>query len=145
MLPRISLDNRNADQSWCRSWFRLPETMDRSFADLESLFQQGISARKFKHTKVERRYHVSPFHRIVTAVFIDLASLPQNSTRWWMPPLWTRRSSSRITSNTLKRKGRFETHRHGSACYGDYLCWLSHVLPEMIQECLVSPTILMGL
>jgi hypothetical protein len=91
------------------SWFRLPETMDRSFADLESLFQQGISARKFKHTKVEREHHVSPSHQIVSAVLIDFASLPQSSTRWWMPPLWTRRSSMRITSNTPEREGILET------------------------------------
>jgi hypothetical protein len=91
--------------------------MDRSFADLESLFQQGISARKFKHTKVERGYHVSPSHRFVSAVLIDFASRPQSSTRWSMPPLWTRRSSSRITSNTLKLEGSPDVHRSRVACY----------------------------
>ncbi|OBA22270.1 sugar transporter [Metschnikowia bicuspidata var. bicuspidata NRRL YB-4993] len=36
---------------WC--WFELPETKGRTFAELDNLFSQGISARKFKSTEVE--------------------------------------------------------------------------------------------
>ncbi|KAK7987625.1 hypothetical protein PG989_007940 [Apiospora arundinis] len=38
----------------CLVWtyFRLPETKDRSFAELDLLFRQGTSARKFQHTVV---------------------------------------------------------------------------------------------
>ncbi|KAM0228584.1 hypothetical protein ACHAP5_011905 [Fusarium lateritium] len=37
---------------WC--WFRLPETKDRTFGEIDILFENGVSARKFKHTKVDQ-------------------------------------------------------------------------------------------
>ncbi|KAK1926007.1 general substrate transporter [Papiliotrema laurentii] len=37
---------------WC--WFRLPETKDRSFGELDLLFENRIPARKFKHTRVDQ-------------------------------------------------------------------------------------------
>jgi MFS transporter, SP family, general alpha glucoside:H+ symporter len=38
---------------WC--WFRLPETKDRSFGEIDLLFDNRVPARKFKHTKVDRK------------------------------------------------------------------------------------------
>jgi len=35
------------------SWFEMPETKDRTFAELDVLFRDGVSARKFKSTPVE--------------------------------------------------------------------------------------------
>ena len=39
----------------CVVWafFRLPEPKDRTFAELDVLFRRGVSARKFKNTKVD--------------------------------------------------------------------------------------------
>ncbi|KAK5700737.1 hypothetical protein LTR97_005254 [Elasticomyces elasticus] len=37
---------------WC--WFRLPETKDRTFGEIDLLFENKISARKFAKTKVDR-------------------------------------------------------------------------------------------
>jgi hypothetical protein len=39
---------------WC--WFRLPETKDRTFGEIDLLFENNIPARKFKHTKVDRKF-----------------------------------------------------------------------------------------
>lgn len=39
------------------SFLRLPEPKDRTYGELDVLFQQGVKARKFKHTTVE------PFHQ----------------------------------------------------------------------------------
>lgn len=36
---------------WC--WFRLPETKDRSFCEIDLLFEQKVPARKFKSTRVD--------------------------------------------------------------------------------------------
>ncbi len=40
----------------CTLWtfFRLPEPKDRTYGELDVLFEQRISARKFKHTKVDQ-------------------------------------------------------------------------------------------
>lgn len=38
---------------WC--WFRLPETKDRTFGEIDLLFHHHVHARKFKHTKVDRK------------------------------------------------------------------------------------------
>lgn len=38
---------------WC--WFRLPETKDRTFGEIDILFENHLPARKFKHTKVDRK------------------------------------------------------------------------------------------
>jgi hypothetical protein len=40
---------------WC--WFRLPETKDRSFGEIDLLFENRVPARKFKYTKVDRQCH----------------------------------------------------------------------------------------
>ncbi|KAF4964219.1 hypothetical protein FSARC_7853 [Fusarium sarcochroum] len=37
---------------WC--YFRLPETKDRTFGEIDILFENGVSARKFKHTTVDQ-------------------------------------------------------------------------------------------
>lgn len=34
-------------------YFRVPETKGRSFAEMDMLFQRGVSARKFSSTKVD--------------------------------------------------------------------------------------------
>lgn len=39
-----------ASAIWC--WFELPETKDRTFAELDLLFENHVSARKFKSTEV---------------------------------------------------------------------------------------------
>lgn len=39
-----------ASATWC--WFELPETKNRTFAELDLLFENNISARKFKSTEV---------------------------------------------------------------------------------------------
>lgn len=40
---------------WC--WFRLPETKDRPFGELDLLFENHVPARKFKTTSVDRKSH----------------------------------------------------------------------------------------
>lgn len=40
--------------TWC--WFRLPETKDRSFGEIDILFENRIPARKFKSTKADRKF-----------------------------------------------------------------------------------------
>lgn len=35
------------------TYFRVPEPMGRSFAELDLLFEKGVSARKFASTKVD--------------------------------------------------------------------------------------------
>ncbi|KAI4766421.1 sugar transporter [Aureobasidium sp. EXF-3400] len=37
---------------WC--WFRLPETKDRSFGEIDLLFEHNVSARKFKTTEADQ-------------------------------------------------------------------------------------------
>jgi MFS transporter, SP family, general alpha glucoside:H+ symporter len=44
---------------WCI--FRLPETKDRSFGEIDLLFENRVPARKFKSTKVDRK---CPFSKI---------------------------------------------------------------------------------
>lgn len=39
--------------TWC--YFRLPETKDRTFGELDILFENKIPARKFKYTAVDRK------------------------------------------------------------------------------------------
>ena len=36
---------------WC--WFRLPETKDRTFGEIDVMFENRVPARKFKYTKVD--------------------------------------------------------------------------------------------
>jgi hypothetical protein len=38
---------------WC--WFRLPETKDRTFGEIDLLFEHKVPARKFKSTSVDRK------------------------------------------------------------------------------------------
>ncbi|OKL57255.1 hypothetical protein UA08_07421 [Talaromyces atroroseus] len=40
---------------WC--WFRLPETKDRTFGEIDLLFENNVPARKFKYTKVDQFTH----------------------------------------------------------------------------------------
>ncbi|KAK0648260.1 general substrate transporter [Cercophora newfieldiana] len=40
---------------WC--WFRLPETKDRTFGEIDLLFENKVPARKFKYTKVDQFAH----------------------------------------------------------------------------------------
>ncbi|EED20771.1 MFS alpha-glucoside transporter, putative [Talaromyces stipitatus ATCC 10500] len=40
---------------WC--WFRLPETKDRSFGEIDLLFENHVYARKFKYIKVDQFAH----------------------------------------------------------------------------------------
>ncbi|KAL2127905.1 hypothetical protein VTI74DRAFT_10004 [Chaetomium olivicolor] len=40
---------------WC--WFRLPETKDRTFGEIDLLFDHHVPARKFKYTKVDQFAH----------------------------------------------------------------------------------------
>lgn len=42
---------------WC--WFRLPETKDRTFGELEVLFENRVPARKFKTTKADQFAQIS--------------------------------------------------------------------------------------
>ncbi|PMD19218.1 putative MFS alpha-glucoside transporter [Hyaloscypha hepaticicola] len=44
---------------WC--WFRLPETKDRTFGEIDLLFDNGVFARKFKHTKVDQFAHQNEY------------------------------------------------------------------------------------
>ncbi|KAJ4854777.1 sugar transporter domain-containing protein [Trichoderma breve] len=44
---------------WC--WFRLPETKDRSFGEIDLLFDNHVPARKFKYTKVNQFAHQSEY------------------------------------------------------------------------------------
>lgn len=37
---------------WC--WFRLPETKDRTFGEIDLLFDNHVPARKFKYTTVDQ-------------------------------------------------------------------------------------------
>lgn len=37
---------------WC--WFRLPETKDRSFGEIDLLFEHKVAARKFRTTVVDQ-------------------------------------------------------------------------------------------
>ena len=38
---------------WC--WYRLPETKDRTFGEIDLMFENKVPARMFKHTKVDRK------------------------------------------------------------------------------------------
>ncbi|CRG86964.1 General alpha-glucoside permease [Talaromyces islandicus] len=44
---------------WC--WFRLPETKDRTFGEIDILFDNNVHARKFKHTKVDQFTHQNSY------------------------------------------------------------------------------------
>ncbi|KAK4070801.1 hypothetical protein Trihar35433_5268 [Trichoderma harzianum] len=44
---------------WC--WFRLPETKDRTFGEIDLLFDNHVPARKFKYTKVNQFAHQSEY------------------------------------------------------------------------------------
>lgn len=37
---------------WC--WFRLPETKDRNFGEIDLMFDNHVPARKFKYTTVDQ-------------------------------------------------------------------------------------------
>lgn len=46
---------------WC--WYRLPETKDRTFGEIDVLFDNKVSARKFKTTTVDRMFSLNPDHK----------------------------------------------------------------------------------
>lgn len=74
---------------WC--WFRLPETKDRSFGEIDLMFENQVPARKFKYTKVDRMwsFHLSSIVHIANT---DEQSSPSPRSRWKRPS-WRRRSS----------------------------------------------------
>lgn len=43
---------------WC--YFRLPETKDRAFGEIDLLFENRVSARKFSSTSVDREWRCCP-------------------------------------------------------------------------------------
>ncbi|KAL7915558.1 putative MFS alpha-glucoside transporter [Trichoderma velutinum] len=51
---------------WC--WFRLPETKDRTFGEIDLLFDNHVPARKFKYTKVNQFAHQSEYREKVDIV-----------------------------------------------------------------------------
>jgi SP family general alpha glucoside:H+ symporter-like MFS transporter len=78
---------------WC--WFRLPETKDRTFGEIDLLFDNHISARMFKHTKVDRTFAFHSYSRdLITN--IQFQNLPIKVT---MLTMWRRRA--RLFSSTL--------------------------------------------
>jgi MFS family permease len=47
--------------SFCYCWLRVPETRNRSYGELDLLFENKIPAWRFSKTKVDRKYrHLSP-------------------------------------------------------------------------------------
>lgn len=54
---------------WC--WFRLPETKDRTFGEIDLLFDNKVHARKFKYTKVDREC-LPLFANVVTVLMSDI-------------------------------------------------------------------------
>ncbi|KAJ0415382.1 general substrate transporter [Aspergillus carlsbadensis] len=44
---------------WC--WFRLPETKDRTFGEIDMLFTHRVPARKFKYTHVDQFAHAGDY------------------------------------------------------------------------------------
>jgi SP family general alpha glucoside:H+ symporter-like MFS transporter len=57
-------------------WFFLPETKNRTFADIDYLFQKKVNARKFPTTPVDGKYFLTPFPRRLT---LETKSLTLNS------------------------------------------------------------------
>ncbi|KAJ5692605.1 hypothetical protein N7462_002028 [Penicillium macrosclerotiorum] len=55
---------------WC--WFRLPETKDRTFGEIDILFDRRTPARKFKVTVVDRKY-LSSFNIAIVLRGADLS------------------------------------------------------------------------
>lgn len=51
---------------WC--WFRLPETKGRTFGEIDILFENKISARKFKYTKVDGKYTASRSKTVISSI-----------------------------------------------------------------------------
>ncbi|KAH0526881.1 hypothetical protein TsFJ059_010152 [Trichoderma semiorbis] len=51
---------------WC--WFRLPETKDRTFGEIDLLFDNHVPARKFKYTKVNQFAHQSEYREKVDII-----------------------------------------------------------------------------
>lgn len=49
---------------WC--WFRLPETKDRTFGEIDLLFDNRVQARKFKYTTVDQFVHHQSNHGTTT-------------------------------------------------------------------------------
>jgi hypothetical protein len=46
----------------------LPETKDRTFGEIDLLFEHGVPARKFKYTKVDRKFSRTNSQTLTTQV-----------------------------------------------------------------------------
>lgn len=73
--------------AWC--WFRLPETKDRTFGEIDLLFENKIPARKFRTTAVDReldqmnfgsRMLISPPRLVEFAAGDKVARVPTPAT-----------------------------------------------------------------
>jgi hypothetical protein len=83
---------------WC--FFRLPETKGRSFGEIDLLFENKVSARMFKYTKVDREY---PLPLPCLAVEILTLSLQNSRT---LQPTW---SSFRISKPAMYMRKKYDT------------------------------------
>ncbi|KIX00578.1 uncharacterized protein Z518_09643 [Rhinocladiella mackenziei CBS 650.93] len=59
---------------WC--WFRLPETKDRTFGEIDLLFDHKVPARKFRTTWVDRKLILARFQ----IIYMDLTRRPTEFT-----------------------------------------------------------------
>lgn len=58
--------------SFCYCWLRVPETRNRSYGELDLLFENRIPAWRFSKTKVDREYHYSDdlFRRCLLCCYV---------------------------------------------------------------------------
>ena len=56
---------------WC--WFRLPETKDRTFGEIDIMFDNKVSARQFKYTTVDRKSNAYSYPTPATQILTLLA------------------------------------------------------------------------
>ncbi len=86
---------------WC--WFRLPETKDRTFGEIDLMFENRVPARKFKHTKVDRKCHA------LSRSGGQTNQVEQNSLLSALMRKrrnWTRRTSTRWSIEQMSRRAR---------------------------------------
>lgn len=92
---------------WC--YFRLPETKDRTFGEIDLLFENHVPARKFKSTKVDRTLLPARhcIEEMLTFVFPQsLRTAPSSRPRRIRrarvrQPMWTR--ALRLRGSELRR------------------------------------------
>lgn len=73
-------------------WFRVPETRGRSYAELDTLFENGVPAWRFAETEVNRTFNFLPsFLPLVSLAPLDLAraSLELRRESAANQPTWT--------------------------------------------------------